>query len=372
MPTAGVSFLVQHFGADAGAVITASHNPLADNGLKIFDRKGIKYSYAMEAALEQQAVSAGARLRSARPLGRSVGRKVQRSAEATESYLEFLTRDIHRLSGATIAVDCANGASALIAPEAYRQVGARVIEVASDTSGNLINCGVGATNPEYLTKSVIDSGADFGFAHDGDADRLIGIGGDGTLIDGIDFLAILALKFKKDNRLSHNTIVTSKVSNSGLAASLERKGINVATTDVGDRCIFETMQQGGYVLGGEHYGNIITTDRSNTGDGILCGMRILDVIATEGRTLEGLASDWEPAPQHMIDVPVPNREFLKEHLEIQELVEAERNHLKNNGRLVVRTSTIESIVRIMCEASDADRAQAVAEKIADAIFRLLD
>jgi phosphoglucosamine mutase len=366
MPTAGIAHLTTVYEAAAGAVITASHNPLTDNGLKLFDRDGYKYTDEAEIAIE--ALVDVAEQGAPRPRGTSVGR-VRAAPNAAEAYLEHLVSGVPFLEGIEVTVDCANGASAALAPEAYRRAGARVREIASDLTGNSINCGVGATNPQFLTAAMRDRQQGIGLAHDGDADRLTAVDETGRVADGADFLAVIAIDGKNRGTLPHDTIVTTPVANSGLARSLAGHGIKVVESAIGDRAVLHTMLRHGYRLGGEQYGHIIMLDRATTGDGILTALQLMALMVRRGSTLHELTTVWTRAPQASVNVPVSDRRILEQHPELNALVAEERARLGASGRLIVRLSTIEPVVRVTCEAATTDEAQGVSDRIVEAINR---
>ncbi|MCX4759956.1 phosphoglucosamine mutase [Streptomyces sp. NBC_01275] len=370
VPTAAVAHLTTHFGAAAGAVITASHNPLEDNGLKLFDHAGYKYGEADEILIEEL-VHAGttpwAPLR-----GRAVGRIRDHSHVASEIYISHLVAEMPDLDGVVLTVDCANGASATIAPAAYRQAGATVIEIAGDTSGNKINCGVGATSPEYLQKALGNDISSIGFAHDGDADRLVAVDELGRIVDGADLLAIFAVDAHQRGRLPHDGLVTTPMTNSGLGTSLADRGIKVVESSIGDRAVLRTMLANGYALGGEQNGHVISLARATTGDGILSGLLLLEIMHRSGKKLHELTAVWRRRPQRIVNIPVPDRQFLERATGLNQLVTEEREKLARvGGRLTVRLSTIEDIVRVVCEGPVDDIADSVtARVVADIHSRL--
>ncbi len=362
LPTAAVAHLTKHFGAVAGAVITASHNPLEDNGLKLFDHAGYKYSEADERLIEGL-VREGAAPQP--PLqGRSVGRIRDHSRIAGEIYISHLLTGIPDLNGMSITVDCANGASAVVAPAAYRQAGATVIEIAGDISGNQINCGVGATNPEYLRKSLTNDISSIGLSHDGDADRLIAVDELGNIVDGADLLAIFAVDAHEQGQLPCNGLVTTPMTNGGLRTSLAERGIEVIEAPIGDRPVLRTMLAEGYALGGEQNGHVISLARATTGDGILSGLLLLEIMHRSGKKLHELTSVWCRQPQQLVNIPVPDRQFLNRATGLNQLITEEREKVARvDGRLTVRLSTIENVVRVMCEGSDDEIVKSVTARI---------
>ncbi|MGW0574821.1 phosphoglucosamine mutase [Streptomyces sp. NPDC002920] len=371
LPTAAVAFLTTHFGAAAGAVITASHNPLEDNGLKLFDHAGYKYSDADEISIEElvrEAVTPWAPLR-----GRAVGRIRDHRHLGSEIYISHLLAGMPDLGGMVLTVDCANGASANVAPEAYRQAGATVIEIAGDISGNTINCGVGATNPEFLRKSLGNGIGSIGFAHDGDADRLIAVDELGHIIDGADLLAIFAVDAHQQGKLPNNGLVTTPMTNGGLATSLADRGIKVVESAIGDRAVLRTMLTDGFGIGGEQNGHVISLARATTGDGILSGLLLLEIMHRSEKKLHELSAVWCRMPQRLINIPVPDRKFLDQAIGLTQLIAEEREKLvRVGGRLTVRLSTIEDIVRVVCEGSNGEVVDSAAERIVADLQARLD
>jgi phosphoglucosamine mutase len=364
LPTAAIAFLTPCLRADAGAVITASHNPLEDNGLKLFDREGYKYSDASEMRLEAlcgNASGTGARI----PVrGLEVGRIRDRSDAAREAYAEHLVADLPDLAGLSITVDCANGAAAAIAPEVYRRAGASVVEIASDRSGDKINVGVGATTPEYLQRSLTSGITDIGLAHDGDADRLIAVDERGRIADGADLLAVFAVDAHAHGRLPGAGVVTTPMTNSGLGRSLKEHGICVIESAIGDRAVLRAMLEGGYRIGGEQSGHVILLDRATTGDGILSGLRLLELMRRTGKRLHELTEVWQRCPQAVANVPVRDRRILERSPELLRLAEDERRRLAEiGGQLILRLSTIENVVRVVCEAPEQEQADSVVERL---------
>jgi phosphoglucosamine mutase len=362
LPTAAIAFLTPCFRAEAGAVITASHNPLEDNGLKLFDREGYKYSDASEMRLEALCRNvSGARI----PVrGLEVGRIRDRSDAAREAYAEHLVADLPDLDGLSITVDCANGAAAAIAPEVYRRAGASVVEIASDRSGDKINVGVGATTPEYLQRSLASGITDIGLAHDGDADRLIAVDERGRIADGADLLAVFAVDAHAHGRLPGGGVVTTPMTNSGLGRSLKEQGICVIESAIGDRAVLRAMLEGGYRIGGEQSGHVILLDRATTGDGILSGLRLLELMHRTGKRLHELTEVWQRCPQAVANVPVRDRRILERSPALLRLAEDERRRLAEiGGQLILRLSTIENVVRVVCEAPEQERADSVVERL---------
>ena len=367
VPTPAVAYLTRHYGAAGGAVISASHNPVEDNGIKLFGPQGFKLpdevEERIEALLDQPGQGAP------RPVGAGVGR-VLRADGAEEAYLAHLLDGVPDLRGMRVVVDCANGAASRVAPEAYRRAGARVTAIAAEPDGTNINAGVGSTHPERLQEAVRRLGADVGLAHDGDADRVIAVDERGELVDGDAILAIAALDAQAGGWLRTGAVVTTVMTNMGFHRAMATHGIKVVQTPVGDRYVLQAMLEGGHVLGGEQSGHVIFLDRATTGDGVLTGLRLLAVLARSGRPLSQLASVLERLPQVVVNVPLRDRRLLDQAPGVWEAVEAERARLGGRGRVLVRPSGTEPLVRVMCEAETEAEARAVATRLAEVISAL--
>jgi phosphoglucosamine mutase len=362
VPTPAVAFLTRHFGAAAGAVISASHNAMPDNGIKFFGPEGFKLPDAVEDRIE---AALGTDANGApRPTGAGVGILRPAADDAVEAYLAHLLEGIPDLDGLEVVVDCANGAAAEIAPEAYRRAGAKVTAVAADPDGHNINDGVGSTHPEHVQAALARTGARVGLAHDGDADRLLAVDEHGTLVDGDVILAICALDARDRDDLPTNTVVTTVMTNLGFRQAMDHHGIAVTQTAVGDRYVLEAMRAGGHTLGGEQSGHLIFLDRATTGDGLLTGLRLLSVVARTGQSLSELATVMRRLPQVLVNVRVADRHALEGAAAVWQAVEQEQGRLGDRGRVLVRPSGTEALVRVMVEAETQEEATATADRLA--------
>jgi phosphoglucosamine mutase len=364
VPTPAVAFLTRHYGAAAGAVISASHNPMPDNGIKFFGPEGFKLPDALEERIEG---ALGAADQAApRPVAGEVGR-VREAPDAVEAYLAHLLEDVPDLGGLRVVVDCANGAAATVAPEAYRRAGAEVTPVAAEPDGENINAGVGSTHPEHVQAAVSRTKADVGLAHDGDADRLIAVDEHGELVDGDVILAVAALDERARDRLPTATVVTTVMTNLGFRQAMAAHGIEVVQTAVGDRYVLEAMLAGGHTLGGEQSGHIIFLDRATTGDGVLTALRLLAIMARTGRPLSELGKVMRRLPQVLVNVRVADRDGLTSSAAVTAAVAAAEAALGDRGRVLVRASGTEPLVRVMVEAETEEGARAVAERLAEVV-----
>jgi phosphoglucosamine mutase len=362
VPTPAVAFLTRHYGAAAGAVISASHNAMPDNGIKFFGPEGFKFPDAVEERIEAAVAAPGQG--APRPVGAEVGGLRPTADDAVEAYLAHLLEDIPDLDGLEVVVDCANGAAAEIAPEAYRRAGAKVTAVAADPDGHNINAGVGSTHPEHVQAALARRGAAVGLAHDGDADRLLAVDEHGNLVDGDVILAICALDARDRGGLPTNTVVTTVMTNLGFRQAMAEHGIAVQQTAVGDRYVLEAMLAGGHHLGGEQSGHLIFLDRATTGDGLLTGLRLLSVVARAGRPLSELATVMRRLPQVLVNVKVADRGALDGAAAVWEAVADEEGRLGGSGRVLVRPSGTEALVRVMVEAETEETARATADRLA--------
>jgi phosphoglucosamine mutase len=362
LPTPAIAFLTRHYGAAAGAMISASHNPMPDNGIKFFGPEGFKLPDALEERIE--AALALADQGGARPVGSDVG-ELQHATDAAEVYIAHLLDGVREdLGGLEVVVDCANGAAAGVAPEAYRRAGAHVTTIAATPDGHNINDGCGSTHPDHVGEAVVRAGAAGGLAHDGDADRLIAVDERGELIDGDVILAIAALDERERGGLPTGTVVTTVMTNLGFRRAMADRGIEVVQTAVGDRYVLETMRAGGHTVGGEQSGHIIFLDRATTGDGILTGLRLLEIMARSKLPLSELAQVMRRMPQVLVNVHVRARDRLAEAEAVWRAVGDEETRLGARGRVLVRASGTEPLVRVMVEAETADDAHATAGRLA--------
>ena len=362
LPTPAIAFLVAESKADLGVMISASHNPMPDNGIKLFSRGGGKLDDVIEARIEARMGEEWLR-----PTGRGVGRVIN-DESAKERYLQHLLASVSTpLAGITVVVDCANGASSFVAPEALRRAGAKVIAIADTPDGWNINDGVGSTHLSHLRSAVLEHGADLGIAHDGDADRCLAIDATGAEVDGDYILSILAKSFKSRGMLKGNTVVGTVMSNLGFMHSMKDAGIDVVTTAVGDRYVLETMLEKDYAIGGEQSGHVIMRDYANTGDGILTALQLIQEIVRTGKTLAELSASMVRFPQVLINVKDVAKEKLDGSAVIAAAVKKAQDELGSNGRVLLRASGTEALVRVMVEAQSDNIATNIAQQLADVV-----
>ncbi|MDR6227599.1 phosphoglucosamine mutase [Desmospora profundinema] len=362
--TPGVAYLTRELGAQAGVMISASHNPFEDNGIKFFGSDGFKLSDEREERIEQLLASED---RMPRPTGAGIGRTTDKSKEV-QRYLDHLRSTIQTdLCGMDIVVDCANGAASKWAPLLLRDLGADVTALHAEPDGVNINVGCGSTHPESLRKEVLQRGAHLGLAFDGDADRLIAVDETGELLDGDHILWICGEYLKEQGLLAHDTIVTTVMSNIGLYKATEAAGIHTEKTRVGDRYVMEAMRLGGYRLGGEQSGHIIFLDHIPTGDGILTALQLLQVVKEKATTLNQLASTMKKYPQILVNVRVDSKDGWDQNAAIANKIREVEQFLGDNGRVLVRPSGTEPLIRVMAEGPDEDELKKQVESIADVI-----
>ncbi len=363
VPTPGVAHLTAHSSAAAGAMISASHNPVGDNGIKFFGSSGYKLTDGEEDELEAIVVAQSTR----RPTGTEIGRRLTDPA-AVARYIEHLASIANvDLSGLRIVVDGANGAASNVAPQVYRQLGAEVVTIHCNPDGANINEQAGSTFPEQICQAVIEHGADAGVSHDGDADRLIAATHEGVEVDGDVILAILARQMHHDGTLREDTVATTVMTNLGFKRAMERLGIEVVETKVGDRYVLEAMRDKGLNLGGEQSGHLIDLDHATTGDGILSAVRLLSTVRSTGATLKELATVMTRLPQVLVNVPGVDRAGLGSCDPVWDAVRAEEARLGPEGRVLLRSSGTEALIRVMAEAPTEDDAQHTVDVIADAV-----
>ena len=365
VPTPAVAFLTADFGADLGVVLSASHNPMPDNGVKLFARGGHKLPDDIEAEIEAQMdVAAASGPPRARPTGAAIGR-VRDAADADERYIAHLLGAVPtRLDGLCVVVDCSHGAASAVAPEVYRRAGAKVTAIAAEPDGININDGVGSTHVEELAKRVVAEGADLGIAHDGDADRCLAVDASGELVDGDQILALSALALRDAGRLRQNTVVATVMSNLAFHHAMRDAGVRVVTTAVGDRYVLEELRAQELSLGGEQSGHVIFTDAATTGDGLLTALQIMACVVTSGRTLADLASVVRRLPQVLLNVAVSDRAAACTSPVVLQAVAAAEAELGDAGRILLRPSGTEQLVRVMVEALTHERANEVAQRVA--------
>jgi phosphoglucosamine mutase len=353
LPTPAISFLVKDRGADLGVMISASHNPASDNGIKFFDRTGSKLADQIEAKIESVL---GKIVESSNGAG-----SVIEDLGAKESYIQNLLKSLDgNLSGLKVVVDCANGAASFVAPELLKRAGAEVIAISASPNGLNINDNCGSTHLENLIAKVRSEGADIGIAHDGDADRVLAIDDKGSVIDGDFILGILA----QDMELPTKTVVGTVMTNLGLIKALEEKGIKFIATAVGDRYVLEEMLAGGHLLGGEQSGHIIMSKYANTGDGLLTALQLISKLKKSGKSASELASFMKRYPQVLINVSGVAKEKLSSNPVISKAVVDVQQKLGDKGRVLLRASGTEALIRVMIEAQDLSLAQELASELA--------
>jgi phosphoglucosamine mutase len=362
LPTPAIAGLVADTGADLGVMLSASHNPMPDNGIKFFAKGGHKLADEVEDLIEQRLGEQWAR-----PTGSEVGR-VKRMHRPQELYVQRLLATLpHRLDGVRVVVDCAHGAASEVSPRALREAGAEVIVIGAEPTGLNINDGFGSTHLDRVRDAVVSNEADAGIAHDGDADRCLAIDHLGRDIDGDQIMAILALAFREQGVLRQDTLVTTVMSNLGLLLAMRREGVNVVQTAVGDRYVLEEMRRNGFSLGGEQSGHVVMLDHATTGDGVQTGLHLLARVAQTGRTLADLAAVMQRLPQVLVNVRgVDKSRTAQDEVLAKAVAEAEAE-LGDTGRVLLRSSGTEPLVRVMVEAAEADQARHVAESLAGVV-----
>lgn len=367
LPTPAISYLTAELGADLGVVLSASHNPMPDNGVKFFARGGHKLADALEAEVEARLFEEWER-----PLGPQVGR-VRDLPEAAVSYVAHLLDTLPApLTGLRVVVDCANGAASAVAPVVYRKAGAEVLAVAAEPDGLNINAGCGSTHPAHLQREVLSRSADVGLAHDGDADRCLAVDTAGELVDGDAILAICAVALQEAGALTGDAVVTTVMANLGFKRAMSGRGIRVVETPVGDRYVLEAMQAEGLALGGEQSGHLVFARHAATGDGLLTALQLLGRLAQSGATLADLASVVHRLPQVLINVIVRDRAAASGHPKVQEAVQRCTEALGADGRLLLRASGTEPLVRVMVEAPTEQDAQHWAREVAAVVAEVAD
>ena len=366
LPTPGVAYLAGALGADFGVVISASHNPARDNGIKFFGRGGVKLPDAVEDEIEARLASAGVGASAnTGPSSQDFGRVTDAAAEH-ERYLEHLLSTLpgpvgQALSGLRVVADCAHGAAYRIAPEALRRAGAEVITIGAEPDGQNINAGCGSTHLDPLAAAVMAHGADAGVAYDGDADRCLAVDADGQILDGDQILAVLATELKDAGKLAGDGVVVTVMSNQGFHVAMRDAGIRVIETPVGDRYVSQAMRDGGYVLGGEQSGHIIVLEHAGTGDGILTSLQLLAAVHHRGLPMAAAAKLMRKYPQVLVNVPGDAAQLGPE---VTAAVTRAEETLGDAGRVLVRPSGTEPTIRLMVQASDAVLAEQVIGRLA--------
>ncbi len=367
LPTPAVAYLTRVQDSMAGIVISASHNPVEDNGIKFFGHDGFK----LPDALEEQIEACLDRDDLPRPSGLEVG-NAEDAPKASEVYVDYVASVVVApLAGLRVLVDCAYGAACPVAPPLWRQLGATVIPINDQPDGSRINVACGSTHPEVIRQAVLDHGADVGFAHDGDADRVIAVDETGGIVDGDAIMGLCALHLHAQGRLTGGRVVATIMSNLGLELALRRAGISLERTSVGDRNVLERMRALGANLGGEQSGHIIFLDHATTGDGLITAVQVINTMLETEKRLSELAAPIERYPQILRNVLVADREGFGRHPRIQEAIAEAERALGSRGRVLVRPSGTEPVVRVMVEAEDMNQAQAVAGHLVGVIEQTL-
>ncbi len=367
MPTPAIAYLTRDLNAAAGVVISASHNPVEDNGIKFFGPSGYKLSDQLEEDIESMIFN---ETKYPAPIGGDLGR-VHIIKDSVERYVNFACSTINvSLSGLKIVVDCANGAAYQVAPRILSELGAEVIPIFNTPDGVNINVDCGSTHPEMLMKKVVEYQADLGLAHDGDADRVLAVDAQGNLVDGDQIMVICARQLKSKNLLPHDTVVVTVMSNMGLHAAMRQSGIKVLQTKVGDRYVMEKLLESGAVLGGEQSGHIIFLDHSTTGDGIITALKLLEVIKETNQPLEVLAAQMERYPQMLKNVRVKDKELVMTSNELASAIKGAEEYLQGEGRVLVRPSGTEPVIRVMAEAKDQQKLKAVVDKLVAVVEKI--
>ncbi len=367
LPTPGIAFITASMRADAGVVISASHNPYQDNGIKFFARDGFKLPDDLELKIEDLFFSE--RIDSLRPTAEEVG-KAFRVDDAIGRYIVFLKNTFPReldLTGLKIVLDCAHGAAYRVAPAVLEELGAQVFAYGVKPDGTNINAGCGSTHPEVISRAVLEHGADLGIALDGDADRCIFVDEHGSEVDGDHIMAICGIEMLKCDTLPQKTVVATVMSNMGLDIALRKAGGRVIKTDVGDRYVVEEMRRNGYCFGGEQSGHMIFLEHNTTGDGIISALQVLAIMQKSGKSLSELASVMRPLPQILVNVRVRQRLPLEQLPDVQRLIEDVERRLSDTGRVLIRYSGTEPLMRIMLEGQDQDEITGMANQIAELV-----
>lgn len=364
MSTPAAAFLTRQLGACGGVMISASHNPFEDNGIKFFNHAGFKLPDETEEEMERLYFSDGDHM--PRPTGGSVGRVFK--LDAVSRYLDYLCSTVPvRFDGLNVVLDCANGAAYQLAPELFLSLGATVRAINTSPDGTNINKNCGSTHPGEVAEAVRAAGADVGFTFDGDADRVLAVDGNGSLVDGDAIMTILAVHLREQNRLNHDTLVATVMSNMGLEIAAEQNGINLRRTKVGDRYVLEEMLAGGYNLGGEQSGHIILLDFNTTGDGLLTALQLASVMMQKGRSLSELASLFTRYPQVLVNCRVARKDGLDTNPRIREATAQVEKRLAGRGRVLIRPSGTEPLVRVMLEGPNEEELHTMANELAGII-----
>ena len=361
IPTPGLAFLTDDYGADIGVMISASHNPMPDNGIKFFSAGGHKLPDDIEDEIER----AMDELEETGPTGTSIGRVIEEAPDAQSRYLAHLADAVSTdLSGIKVVVDCANGAAFEVAPKAYAAAGADVTAIFNTPDAYNINDGAGSTHMEQIQRAVVEHGADLGLAHDGDADRCLAVDAEGNVVDGDQIMAVLATAMRDNNSLRSNTLVATVMSNLGLKQAMKREGIEMRETKVGDRYVLEELNRGDFSLGGEQSGHIVVPEHATTGDGVLSGLMLMARMAETGKSLAELASVMTVLPQTLINVPVSDKSRILDDESVTAAIREAEAELGDTGRVLLRPSGTEELFRVMVEAAEEEQARKVAGQLA--------
>ncbi|MET7637522.1 phosphoglucosamine mutase [Streptomyces sp. NPDC005438] len=367
LPTPAVAYLTGSLGADLGVMLSASHNPMPDNGIKFLARGGHKLADELEDRIETLYHGHHSGQSWNRPTGAGVGR-VRDYDEGFDNYVAHLIGVLpNRLDGLRVVIDGAHGAAARVSPEAFARAGAEVTTIGTDPDGLNINDGYGSTHLERLRAAVVEQRADLGVAHDGDADRCLAVDAEGNEVDGDQILAVLAMGMKEAGTLRRNTVVATVMSNLGFKLAMEREGITLLQTAVGDRYVLQEMKRGGYSLGGEQSGHVIVLDHATTGDGTLTGLMLAARLSATNRTLAQLAGVMRRLPQVLVNVPDVDKSRVNTSGEVSAAVSQAERELGDTGRVLLRSSGTEPLVRVMVEAADLEQARTVASRLADVV-----
>ncbi|KOG14465.1 phosphoglucosamine mutase [Streptomyces wedmorensis] len=367
LPTPAVAHLTGVLGADLGVMLSASHNAMPDNGIKFFARGGHKLADDLEDKIEAVYEEHRTGAPWERPTGAGVGR-VRDYDEGFETYVSHLISVLpNRLDGLKIVLDEAHGAAARVSPEAFTRAGAQVVTIGAEPDGLNINDGCGSTHLGLLRAAVVEHGADLGIAHDGDADRCLAVDAAGNEVDGDQILAVLSLAMREAGTLRGDTVVATVMSNLGFKLAMEREGLNLVQTAVGDRYVLESMKENGFALGGEQSGHVIVLDHATTGDGTLTGLMLAARIAATGKSLADLAGVMERLPQILVNVKDVDKSRVDTSGELAAAVTEAERELGSTGRVLLRPSGTEPLVRVMVEAADIEQARAVAQRLADVV-----
>lgn len=365
--TPAVAYLTKEMKANAGAMISASHNPFEDNGIKFFGANGFKLSDDLEAHIEELLDSDAT---FEHPIAEGIG-EIIINEEAVERYLRFISKTIDQdLSGLHIALDCANGSASQLAPRLFSSLGAQISTIGTSPNGTNINDQIGSTHPAKLAEFVVEVGADFGLAFDGDCDRVIAVDETGKIIDGDYMMFIMAKALKADGKLKDNMLVSTVMSNLGFYKTLEKVGIETIQTGVGDRFVVEAMVAGNYTLGGEQSGHIIFLEHATTGDGMLTGLQFAAMILASGKKVSELAAEMPKFPQLLINVKVANKQTIMESPVLAQAIVEVETQMAGNGRVLVRPSGTEELVRVMVEAETDEICEQYTNQLVEIVKQL--